>query len=269
MGFLLLAPGRPPGATRELFRSGGPGGMLPPFAALSGLGTWAPLRGSSREGHSPTPRTPTGVPPKMDPRAPGGPRRRQPHGIGRGGGATVPRPARCATAPTAEALARPGPTLAGQPVAYLDKQLRDFRSGARSDPTMTGMVAGLDAQAIADLSAWFASQPLPPAPPHPHPRRSGPRGVPRRRSGPRGWRRAEPATAPTPPGGRTRGATRSRPWPGSGPATPRPSCSASPPASAPTIAGAMMQLIASRLNAEEIEAVAAYLSSLGAPEGAP
>jgi len=33
------------------------------------------------------------------------------------------------------------PNLAGQKVAYLVKQLKDFKTGTRNDPTMKGMVA--------------------------------------------------------------------------------------------------------------------------------
>jgi len=51
------------------------------------------------------------------------------------------------------------PKLAGQHQQYLSKQLQDFKSGKRPGPTMAGMVATLpDDQAIADVSAWFASQ---------------------------------------------------------------------------------------------------------------
>lgn len=44
------------------------------------------------------------------------------------------------------------PNLAGQNAAYIVKQLKDFQSGARKDPTMSAMaplVAGKE-QAIAD-----------------------------------------------------------------------------------------------------------------------
>lgn len=50
------------------------------------------------------------------------------------------------------------PKLAGQHPSYLSKQLHDFKSGARPSATMVGMVALLDEQGIADVSAWFASQ---------------------------------------------------------------------------------------------------------------
>jgi cytochrome c553 len=53
------------------------------------------------------------------------------------------------------AIAPNYPNLAGQQAAYIVKQLKDFQSGARKDPTMTamaGLVAGKE-QAIADYLA--------------------------------------------------------------------------------------------------------------------
>ena len=50
------------------------------------------------------------------------------------------------------------PKLAGQHPAYIEKQLHDFKSGARSDPTMTGMAAPLSEEDMADLAAFFSSQ---------------------------------------------------------------------------------------------------------------
>ena len=49
------------------------------------------------------------------------------------------------------------PNLAGQKVAYLVKQLKDFKSGTRNDPTMKGMVASLSDADMADLAAYYAS----------------------------------------------------------------------------------------------------------------
>jgi cytochrome c553 len=51
------------------------------------------------------------------------------------------------------------PKLAGQHPDYLEKQLMDFKSGDRKDPTMIGMVAPLNEQDMADLAAYFATQP--------------------------------------------------------------------------------------------------------------
>jgi cytochrome c553 len=50
------------------------------------------------------------------------------------------------------------PKLAGQHAGYIEKQLSDFKSGARTDPTMIGMVAPLNEQDMADLAAYFSSQ---------------------------------------------------------------------------------------------------------------
>ena len=50
------------------------------------------------------------------------------------------------------------PKIAGQHADYMVKQLHDFKSGGRSDPTMLPMVAGLNDQDMADLAAYYASQ---------------------------------------------------------------------------------------------------------------
>lgn len=51
------------------------------------------------------------------------------------------------------------PKLAGQYGDYLRKQVIDFQTGARVDPTMTGMAATVtDKQDLADIAAYFASQ---------------------------------------------------------------------------------------------------------------
>ncbi|MGX9461779.1 c-type cytochrome [Shewanella sp. A14] len=57
------------------------------------------------------------------------------------------------------------PKLAGQHPEYLEKQLKEFRSAAktggkegRMDPIMIGMSMGLSDEDIADISAFFASQ---------------------------------------------------------------------------------------------------------------
>jgi cytochrome c553 len=51
------------------------------------------------------------------------------------------------------------PRLAGQYEDYLRKALTDYQTGARQNLIMKGIAAPLSAQDIADLSAWFASQP--------------------------------------------------------------------------------------------------------------
>jgi cytochrome c553 len=49
------------------------------------------------------------------------------------------------------------PNLAGQKEAYTVKQLKDFKSGKRNDPTMKGMVASLSDADMANLAAYYAS----------------------------------------------------------------------------------------------------------------
>jgi cytochrome c553 len=49
------------------------------------------------------------------------------------------------------------PKLAGQIPEYLEKQLHDFKSGARKDPIMTGMAAPLSAADVKNLAAYFSS----------------------------------------------------------------------------------------------------------------
>ena len=50
------------------------------------------------------------------------------------------------------------PHLGGQHADYLEKALRDFRSGQRQNPIMSGFAAGLSDADIADIAAWYASQ---------------------------------------------------------------------------------------------------------------
>ncbi|MCK9467877.1 MAG: cytochrome c [Porticoccaceae bacterium] len=49
------------------------------------------------------------------------------------------------------------PNLAGQKKAYLAKQIKAFRDGVRTDPTMAPMVANLSDEDIADLAAYYSS----------------------------------------------------------------------------------------------------------------
>lgn len=50
------------------------------------------------------------------------------------------------------------PRLAGQYEDYLLQALKEYKSGARKNPIMAGMVAALSAQDMADLAAYFAAQ---------------------------------------------------------------------------------------------------------------
>jgi cytochrome c553 len=56
------------------------------------------------------------------------------------------------------ALAPTFPKLAGQSEGYLLKQLKDFKSGARVDGLMAGLVAPLTEKDMADLAAYYAIQ---------------------------------------------------------------------------------------------------------------
>ena len=51
----------------------------------------------------------------------------------------------------------PGPTLAGQSEAYLAATLKGYKTGARSNPMMTGVAASVDDGDIEDIAAYFAS----------------------------------------------------------------------------------------------------------------
>lgn len=49
------------------------------------------------------------------------------------------------------------PNLAGQAPAYLQKSLREFRSGQRKNPSMNRIANKLSDADIANLSAYYAS----------------------------------------------------------------------------------------------------------------
>lgn len=50
------------------------------------------------------------------------------------------------------------PNLAGQNAKYIAKQLTEFKSGTRQDPTMMGMVAALTDEDMVNIAAFYASQ---------------------------------------------------------------------------------------------------------------
>jgi cytochrome c553 len=54
-------------------------------------------------------------------------------------------------------LAPEYPRLAGQPGDYLEKALRDYKSGKRKNPLMGPMAQNLSKQDMKDLAAYFAS----------------------------------------------------------------------------------------------------------------
>jgi cytochrome c553 len=51
------------------------------------------------------------------------------------------------------------PKLGGQHPDYLAKALRDYQSGARNNAIMKGFATMLKEADIADVAAWYASQP--------------------------------------------------------------------------------------------------------------
>ncbi len=50
------------------------------------------------------------------------------------------------------------PTLAQQHPEYLFKQLKEYKSGARQDPVMSGFAAALSEADARNIAAWLASQ---------------------------------------------------------------------------------------------------------------
>ena len=67
--------------------------------------------------------------------------------------------AQCMACHGAEGISPIGlyPNLAGQKEQYLVKQINDFRSGVRKDPTMQAMIAALSEADVANLAAYYAS----------------------------------------------------------------------------------------------------------------
>ena len=51
------------------------------------------------------------------------------------------------------------PKLAGQHRDYLEKALRDYKSGARKNPIMQGFAAPLTKDDMENLAAYYAAQP--------------------------------------------------------------------------------------------------------------
>jgi cytochrome c553 len=50
------------------------------------------------------------------------------------------------------------PRIAGQHADYLAKAMRDYKTGTRKDPVMSGFANALSAADIENLSAYFAAQ---------------------------------------------------------------------------------------------------------------
>jgi cytochrome c553 len=51
------------------------------------------------------------------------------------------------------------PKIGGQPADYLEKALKDYKTGARNNPIMGAMVSGLSEQDIRALARYFSRQP--------------------------------------------------------------------------------------------------------------
>ena len=60
--------------------------------------------------------------------------------------------------PDGNSPAPTNPHLAGQHAEYIAAQLAAFKSGARPNPIMAGMAAGLSPEDMASLGAWFQQQ---------------------------------------------------------------------------------------------------------------
>ena len=61
--------------------------------------------------------------------------------------------------PAGQSTVDTNPKLAGQYESYLVQALKSYKSGDRQNPIMRGFAAALSAQDIADLAAYFSSQP--------------------------------------------------------------------------------------------------------------
>lgn len=51
------------------------------------------------------------------------------------------------------------PRLGGQHAAYIVKALQEYKTGNRSHPSMRAIAAGLSDKDMADLAAYYASEP--------------------------------------------------------------------------------------------------------------
>lgn len=50
------------------------------------------------------------------------------------------------------------PKIGGQPRTYIEKVLKDYKSGTRKDPVMAGMSAALSEDDIENLAFYYSSQ---------------------------------------------------------------------------------------------------------------
>lgn len=51
----------------------------------------------------------------------------------------------------------PVPKIIGQNAAYIENALRDYRSGKRTHPSMSGIAAQLSDQDIKELAQWYST----------------------------------------------------------------------------------------------------------------
>ena len=52
------------------------------------------------------------------------------------------------------------PKIGGQHAAYIVKALQEYKAGNRSHPSMRAIAAGLSDKDMADLAAYYASEPV-------------------------------------------------------------------------------------------------------------
>jgi cytochrome c553 len=83
-----------------------------------------------------------------------------------GRGATLSMPCIACHGVKGEGVAESGsPRLAGQDAYYLEKQLRDYASGLRNNPIMTPLAKTLSEQQRSDIAVFFATLSAPPGAP--------------------------------------------------------------------------------------------------------
>lgn len=51
------------------------------------------------------------------------------------------------------------PNLAGQKAAYIEKAMRDYKTGQRTDPSMSAIAATVNDSELASLGAYYAALP--------------------------------------------------------------------------------------------------------------
>lgn len=160
------------------------------------------------------------------------------------------------------------PVLAGQPPAYIEKELWDFKLEVRSDPTMSGVAATLDAAAIDAVAAWFSSQTRIDRALPPDPKRVPAGEALYQRGDPgRGLAPCRACHGPDARGGQDRRGNAFPALAGQHPAYLEKQLTALAGGERANDPGGMMSLVASRLTPTDIDVLAAYLGRL--PAGGP